>query len=195
MTRADGALTPMRGRPHGMYRTSGTGALVQRPRLFERLSGPPVAGVVLVSAWPGSGKTMLLRSWIEAEGLGDRVAWVSVERGERDGQRFWLTVVEELARTGGGDRVVEPVSPAPTFRGHAVVERLVADLGALEEPLLLVVDHLQELDSADGLRCLELLLERRPAQLRVVLAMRAEPRLGLHRLRVAGGLTEIRGPD
>jgi hypothetical protein len=31
---------------------------------------------------------MLLRSWIEAAGLRDRVGWVSVERGEQDAQRF-----------------------------------------------------------------------------------------------------------
>ena len=34
-----------------------------------------------------------------------------------------------------------------------------------------------------------------PAQLRVVLATREEAALGLHRLRVAGELTELRGPD
>ena len=39
---------------------------------------------------------MLLRSWIEDAGLSDRVAWVSIDRGERDAQRFWLSVVGSL---------------------------------------------------------------------------------------------------
>ena len=55
--------------------------LVQRDALFERLSAPEGGGVVLVCAPAGSGKTMLLRSWIEAAGPQDRVGWVSVARG------------------------------------------------------------------------------------------------------------------
>jgi len=47
--------------------------LVPRPGLFERLGG--AERVVLVSSAAGSGKTFLLRSWIAAEGLSDRVAW------------------------------------------------------------------------------------------------------------------------
>jgi LuxR family transcriptional regulator, maltose regulon positive regulatory protein len=76
-----------------------------------------------------------------------------------------------------------------------LVGRLLADLQALEHPVLLVIDDLHELDSTDGLECLERFVQRVPAQMRVVLGTRVEPRLGLHRLRLAGALTEIRGPD
>ena len=92
-------------------------------------------------------------------------------------------------------RSIERVSPAPGFAGAVVVERLLAQLERLEEPLELVIDDLHELDSEDALAWLELLLARLPAQLRVVLATREEPALGLHRLRLAGELTELRGPD
>ena len=68
--------------------------LVPRQPLFERLSAAGPGGVVLVCASAGSGKTVLLRSWVDAEGLAERVAWVSVERGERDAQRFWLSVID-----------------------------------------------------------------------------------------------------
>src|SRR6266702_277189 len=40
----------------------GAGGIVSRPRLFERLGAS--ARVTVVSAPPGSGKTVLLRSWI-----------------------------------------------------------------------------------------------------------------------------------
>ena len=76
-----------------------------------------------------------------------------------------------------------------------MVERLLAQLERLEEPLALVIDDLHELDSDDALGWLEMLLTRLPARLRVVLATREEPALGLHRLRLAGELTELRGPD
>jgi LuxR family maltose regulon positive regulatory protein len=166
--------------------------LVQRDALFERLSAPEGGGVVLVCAPAGSGKTMLLRSWIEAGGLRDRVGWVSVERGEQDAQRFWLAVIDALA---GAISLVQQVDPAPTFGGQAVVDQLLSDLARLDEPAVLVIDDLHELGSADALSWLEVFLSRLPPTLRVVLTTREDPELGLHRLRLAGQLTELRAPD
>ena len=165
--------------------------LVQRGALFERLSAPE-GGVVLLCAPAGSGKTMLLRSWIDAAGLHDRAGWVSVERGEQDAQRFWLAVIDALA---GAVSLVQPVAPAPTFGGRAVVDQLLSDLACLEEPAVLVIDDLHELKSADALSWLEVFLGRLPPELRVVLATREDPGLGLHRLRLAGQLIELRAPD
>jgi LuxR family transcriptional regulator, maltose regulon positive regulatory protein len=162
-----------------------------RPALFERLSAAAPGTVTLVCAPAGCGKTVLLRSWAAA--VDEAVAWVTVERGERDAQRFWLSLIDALADAAGD--AVERVSPAPTFAGAAVVERLLAQLGRLEEPLALVIDDLHELGSEDALAWLEFLLSRVPSQLRVLLATREEPALGLHRLRVAGALIELRGPD
>lgn len=87
--------------------------VVRRPGLLERLLAARAGGVVLVCAPAGSGKSVLVRSWAEAEGLGDRVAWVSVEPGEPDGQRFWLSVIDALARVAAS---VEKVAPAPVAR-------------------------------------------------------------------------------
>jgi LuxR family maltose regulon positive regulatory protein len=148
--------------------------------------------VTLVCAPAGSGKTILLRSWAAA--TGQTVAWVTVERGECDAQGFWLHLIDALA-DASGDEVVERVSPAPTFAGAVVVERLLDQLDRLEEPLALVIDDLHELDSDDALAWLETLLTRPPTQLRTLVATREEPNLGLHRLRVAGRLTELRGPE
>jgi LuxR family maltose regulon positive regulatory protein len=145
-----------------------------------------------VCAPAGSGKTLLVRSW--AAEREEAVAWVTVDREERDAQRFSLHLIEALA-DAAGDQVVERVSPAPRFAGAVVVERLLTQLERLEEPLALVIDDLHELDCEDALAWLEMLLTRLPAQLRVVLATREEPALGLHRLRLAGELTELRGPD
>jgi LuxR family maltose regulon positive regulatory protein len=148
--------------------------------------------VTLVCSPAGSGKTVLLRSWaVDADAT---VAWVTVERGERDAQRFWLQLIGAVADAAGDD-VIERVSPAPRFAGAVVVERLLAQLERLAEPLALVIDDLHELDSEDALAWLEMLLMRLPVELRVVLATREEPALGLHRLRLAGELTELRARD
>ena len=164
---------------------------VSRPVLFERLSAIAPGTVTVVCAPAGSGKTVLLRSW--AAETDEAVAWVTVERGERDAQRFWLHVIDVLA--DAADDVIERVSPAPGFAGAVVVERLLHQLERIEEPLVLVIDDLHELDSEDALAWLELLITQPPAQVRILLATREEAALGLHRLRLAGELTELRGPD
>ena len=140
--------------------------LVRRKAPLDRLSATSPGGVILVCAAAGSGKTVLVRSWIGAAGLEDRIAWVSVERGERDAQRFWLAVIAALADAGG---IVQRVDPAPSFRGEAVVEKLLDNLDSLEEPAALVIDDLHELRSSEALRWLEVFLAALPSKLRVVL--------------------------
>ena len=169
--------------------------LVPRTALFDRLSAGGPGTVTLVSAPPGSGKTVLLRSWIEDAGLSDRAAWVSVERGERDAQRFWVSVIGQLSGAVGRDGFVQKLGAAPDFDGEAVVARLLSDLSSLDRSCVLVIDDLHELSSPDALTQLEMLLARLPSELRVVLATRRDPRLGLHRLRVAGELIELRAAD
>jgi LuxR family transcriptional regulator, maltose regulon positive regulatory protein len=169
------------------------GGVVSRPGLFERLAAS--ARVTVVSAPPGSGKTVLLRSWIGEAGLGDRAAWVLVGRGERDPQRFWLSVIGALRQTSAGPTLVRPVTAAPDLDGWAITERLLKDLAPLADPVWLVLDDAHELGSEEALRQLELLLMRVPPELRVVLATRHDLRLGLHRLRLEGELTEIRAAD
>src|SRR5215467_9741051 len=95
--------------------------LIPRPGLFELLN--TAERVVQVSAPAGSGKTFLLRSWIVAEGLGDRAGWVSVRREERDAQAFWLSTLDSLRRTRIGSELVRELTGAPDLDGATVVRR------------------------------------------------------------------------
>jgi LuxR family transcriptional regulator, maltose regulon positive regulatory protein len=143
----------------------------------------------MVSAPAGSGKTVLLRSWIIAADLTERAAWVPVGRDERDPQRFWLAVLDALCQTSAGSALVRELTAAPDLDGWAIVERLLSNLAPLRERLWLVVDDLHELGSDQARRQLELLVMRAPQELRFVLATRRDLRLGLHRLRLEGELT------
>ena len=124
----------------------GAGGVVARPRLFGRLAAP--ARVIVVSAPAGSGKTVLLRSWISETGLAGRAAWVPAGRGERDPQRFWLSVLAALRQTAAGSALVRELTAAPDLDGWAITERLLADLAPLDDRLWLVVDDVQELGPA-----------------------------------------------
>src|ERR1700693_3552591 len=173
----------------------GVTGVVPRRELFALLDRALLGRVTVVSAPPGSGKTFLMRSWLEQAEPGLRVAWISLERGESDAHRFWLSVVGGLRDAVGDDSFVEKLTPSPEFDGFAVVERLVSDLDSLGEQVVLVIDDLHELNSADALAQLELLVARLPHALHLVLVTRRDPQLRLARLRLAGGLTEIRAAD
>jgi len=182
------------GAAFGEARSAVTQAsVVRRPGLWERVSR--AARVTVVSASAGSGKTVLLRSWIKEADLTGSAGWVAVGRDERDPQRFWLSVLGALRKTSAGSVLLRPLTAAPDLDGWAITERLLTDLADLAQRLWLVIDDLHELRSVEAQRQLELLMLRAPQELRFVLATRHDVRLGLHRLRLEGELTEIRGVD
>src|SRR5262249_14896652 len=94
-----------------------------------------------------------------------------------------------------GSELVRELTAAPDLDGATVVRRLLKDLSSLDERLWLVIDDLHELQAQGAIRQIELLIATAPPQLRLVLSTRRDLRLGLHRLRLEGELTEIRGED
>ena len=187
-------MTPAEGSDAVIGGVARPGAgVVSRPGLFGRLGAS--ARVMVVSAPPGSGKTTLLRSWIGGAGLADSAAWVPVGRNERDPQYFWLSVLDALRQTAPGAALVGELTAAPDLDGWEIVERLLKDLAPLDDRIWLVIDDVHELGSAEARSQLELLIMRAPPELRFALATRRDLRLGLHRLRLEGELTEIRAAD
>ena len=166
---------------------------MSRRALFGRLAGAERA--VQISAPAGSGKTVLMRSWLAEAGLARHAAWVSVDGEERDPLQFWISVADALRGTAAGSALVRPLTAAPDLDGWAVVERLLKDLAPLGDRLWLVIDDAHVLGSREVASQLELLLLRAPQELRFVLATRHDLRLGLHRLRLEGELTDIRPAD
>ena len=167
--------------------------IIARPRLLEQLER--AGRVTVVSAPAGSGKTSLLRSWIQEAGMEPAVAWLPLGWAERDPQRFWVSVLDAVLRTEPGSALGSRATAAPDPDGWTVVEDLIGDLARLADRLWLVIDDLDELDSTTTLPQLELLLARAPQQLRITLATRRDLPLGLHRIRLEGELTELRGGD
>ena len=87
--------------------------------------------VTVVSSPAGSGKSSLVRSWIDDAGLTEDTAWVPVRREERDPQALWLSVLDSLRGTCPGSALVRELTAAPHLDGWTVVERLLEDLGSL----------------------------------------------------------------
>ena len=162
-----------------------------RPRLLERLTEGTAHELTLVCAPAGFGKTSLLGDW--ARRRRQPVAWLSLDAGDSDPARFWRYVAAALdeLRPGVGQRV------DALFQGgqpplEAVLTVLVNQLVTKPEQVVLVLDDYQLVEAPPVHQSLELLLERLPSQLRLVLASRADPPLPLARLRAGGQLVELR---
>jgi LuxR family maltose regulon positive regulatory protein len=69
---------------------------VSRPRLLEVLADRP-EGVMLVSAPPGYGKTLLLADWVHRAGAA-ATAWVNLDSGDNDVERLCAAIAAALAR-------------------------------------------------------------------------------------------------
>ncbi len=172
---------------------------VAREDLIARLDHATKRKVTVISAPAGSGKTSLLRAWSSRLDEAHRIAFVSVSRAE-DPQRFCLallTAIRQASVTAASPAADEAESPAPAphFNPGALADRVLAELDGQRGSLILVIDDLHELDSPESLAQLARLLAELPAPVHAVISTRHDLRLGLHQLRVAGDLAEIRAAD
>ena len=171
--------------------------LVARPRLAGRLDDGLDHGLVLIAAPAGYGKSVLLSQWARAQA--QPVAWLSLDGRDNDPVRFWRHVLAALdtVRPGVAQRVGPLAGPPPPPAFNALVTALINDVVGDPGPpdALLVLDD-YHLVSSDAVHAsVRFLLEHRPPQLRIVLAGRSDPPLGLARYRARGELGEVRADD
>ncbi|ADB75491.1 LuxR C-terminal-related transcriptional regulator [Geodermatophilus obscurus] len=170
-------------------------SLVPRPRLQHRLDAVRRTPVTVVAAGAGYGKSTLLAAWARHAGM--PVAWVTLGSSEDDPARFWTYVATALA--GSTPDVAGPALRALTVPSvdplDVAVPELLNGFAARDEPTVLVLDDLHEVTDARVTEGLEFLLDHLPPALRVVLASRTEPPIGLARLRARGRLTELVAAD
>jgi len=119
---------------------------------------------------------------------------VTVTRDHQDAQQFWLAVLDAIRQT---DPIADSRKQmaAPGFDGDVMVDTVVSELGKAAGVVVLVIDDLHELSSADALSQLEQLLSALPKSARVVLSSRRDPPIRLHQLRLADEVTELRASD
>ena len=173
----------------------GPKATIVRPRLLEMLDTGVQGPLTLVAAPAGAGKSALLSSWIAADRAPGPVAWLSLDADDADRRRFWRAVLEALARATGDDAVAAlAVSPREPMRIDLVLPALVDALAGHRPPIVLVLDDFHHVIDAVN-EDLERLARFPPTGLALVIVTRADPPIGLGRLRLDGSLTEIRAAD
>jgi len=168
-----------------------TPRLIDRGDLLAALDRASARKVTIISAPAGSGKTSLLRAWADRLDRAHRLAVVRVRRDQHDAQDFWLALLAAV-RHGSG---AEPPAATPDFNAPAMVDRVLSELAGSRGDITLVIDDLHELNSRETLAQLTRLLTNLPPGAHAVLTTRHDLRLGLHQLRLAGELAEIRAAD
>jgi LuxR family transcriptional regulator, maltose regulon positive regulatory protein len=170
--------------------------LLDREALLQMLDRAMTRRITVISAPAGSGKTSLLRTWADRSTFIKtkvrRVAFVSVDRDEQDPQRFWSADMDALRGPAASSDPEMQQAPLAGVGGDQLVDMVRSEL---LEPVVLVLDDLHELRSAEALAQLERLLAVLSSSARVVLSSRRDPPIRLHKLRLAEEVAEIRAGD
>jgi LuxR family transcriptional regulator, maltose regulon positive regulatory protein len=169
--------------------------LLDRKDLLQMLDRAVTKRVTVISAPPGSGKTSLLRAWADRSANLRRVAFVSVLRDQQHAPPFWGCVLHAIRSPA--DSLDPDAQPAATAAhdDDTMFDRLLSEVAEQVEPVVLIIDDLHELRSADALTQLEQLLALLPISARVVLSSRRDPPIKLHRFRLDDEFAEIRAGD
>jgi LuxR family maltose regulon positive regulatory protein len=169
--------------------------LIDRGDLVAALDRAATRKVTIISAPAGSGKTSLLRAWASRPEQQRRLALLQVPRDQQDAQQFWLALLDTVRHATGANSEAGPPAATPDFNAPAMAGRVLSELADARGGVTVVIDDLHELTSSEALAQLARLLTGLPPQVHAILTTRHDLRLGLHQLRLAGELAEIRAAD
>ena len=167
------------------------GPRVRRPGLVERIERATQA-CSLVVAPTGFGKTTAMAEW--AKTTDAAVAWLSCDEADAAPSQFWSDLIAAVSSRwpGAGDDAAL-VLERGLGATDDVVTSLSNDLADIDGSAVIVVDDVQLAQPAQG--ALFSLVRALPSRGRVVLGSRRDPAFSVAKLRVDGGLFELRAAD
>jgi len=178
-----------------LFRPAVGDGMVVRPRLLAKLNDGLNRPITLVSAPAGYGKTTLVTSWLED--LAFPHAWLSLDENDADLATFVTYLIAALRQSFpemGKAAEVALRGPA-NLRPEVLADLVLHDIEELSHPLFVVLDDYHAAASPDVRKFMARLLQHMPPALHLVLTARADPILGLGRLRGQRQIAEVRGAD
>jgi LuxR family maltose regulon positive regulatory protein len=173
-----------------------THRVVQRTGLLDALEhGIPEHKLVLISAPAGYGKTTLLAQWAHTSSR--RVAWLSLDEGDNDPDRFlrYLLAAWDTVQPGIRQSPLGLLLGALEPDRDAVLSAFVNVASELPDHTVFVLDDAHQIEDPSIHEALTFLLDHLPPTLHFVLVGRSEPPLPLARYRARDELLELRTED
>jgi LuxR family maltose regulon positive regulatory protein len=191
---SDDAVTVEPALLDGKFRARAAGPdVVHRQRLTALIEEATERQVTVITAPPGAGKTVACAGWAAARARSRRIAWLSLDDGDRDPARFWACVTAALA--AGGTALGSPLVPSSREARDDLPSDLVNTVRKLSGSVVLVIDDVHMLADSEVLPGLALLIHHAPAALRLILCGRSAPGLHLAKMRLSGYLSEVQASD
>lgn len=170
--------------------------IVTRPHLTAQLDAGLQGKLVLVAAPAGFGKTTLVAEWVSrAEGL--RLAWLSLDAGDNELQRFLTYLIAALRTVDpalGSSAILsaDDISPPSVEMMMASLVNELASSTTEGSPMVLVLDDYHLIEDRAIHEALAFLLTHGLPDMHIVLTTRVDPPLPLARLRARRQMIEIR---
>lgn len=174
--------------------------LVERSALMAKLGVDFSRKLTLVCAPAGFGKTTLVTSWLRltqaraGAGAPVHVGWYALDEGDNNVHRFYgylLCAIQQANPDLFSDWVdFDYRSQLPSV--EEMVNELVDGLWQRSDPMLLALDDFHYVSNKEIHHFVNLLLRYLPPHLRLIIATRHDPPLGLAQLRARNQLHEVR---
>lgn len=164
---------------------------IVRDHLIDELTASPDVVLTAIVAPAGYGKTTTAAQLVDR--LGHPTAWLGLEPADGDPVRFWTYVTAAFASAGIDELevVYDKLRLGPSGIDDAIAS-LRAAIETNGEPVVLVLDDVQAIDSDLVHGQLGGLLRHPPANLQTVCTSRSDLPLPVGRLRSEGRLAEAR---
>lgn len=166
--------------------------VVSRPRVLRILDQAARSPVVLVCGPAGSGKSLLVSSWVR-DRAPEHSVWVSVDPVEHRPQQIWSAIVRAVAAAAAPDAELESLSEVAVRTPSEVPSRLGGWVAEQGHQTVLVVDDLHSVTDVQIHEQLIELVTVAAGQLSLIAVSRHDPPWPLHRMRLDGFLTTVRG--
>jgi len=173
---------------------------VPRARLAEHLTLNQDAGLILVCAPAGYGKTTFLADWANSLlNKGTPVAWYALDPEDDEPLLFTSYLVAAFSQALGPIpeliQLAQILRASPEMELNRIIPALINTLVSADRECVLVLDDYHLIGAPPVHTALAYILEHLPENLQIAIGSRSDPPLPLARLRAGGQLVEVRTSD